>query len=419
MEINTVEEQTTEMAIWSSLDEHKDESNPGLEMLLDGPSTDFSMADSPVTVIISDEIDSGADTTDLFTYTTTGSSADSGTSSDDTITIGDDETLSVEDFYQKSTVAKYNKSRAGERNETGVTGDYSRNPLEKSHLMSTDLNHNTVLAKEPVQTSTTADHDEGPAREPGEIFDTADFHNLAIESSDNGKVEIKPFNFLGCPDDVLRQILCCILVRDRQIKPYWNLGALEVAADQCCKENFTTILVAFAGNRKLIDEATTVLYSENVFKLQHAKVSLWWLRRIGSNVSKIKTLIISVEEGVIDGCGTRCETLWYSIFLLLEAKHTLQSLKVSFARWTYQPDSEDDLDPDKASNIWEPRYGVVRILTGFRGLDRAIVTPGPYVTRHCAEVLEDALVMSPGQTNEAVTELEQDVQVPKRTKYLF
>ena len=395
MESKTVEEQTTETAEPKGLDENEDEGIPGLEMPMDGPSTSLLMGDPPMTV------QSGTVGASLKTERSTGWEVESPegmdtdiaameSSSDDTLVIGDDETSPVDDFDQKFTVDRHNNSTAGESDERAATGDHNMNTVRGSH-----------------KTSTT------------ESSDTTDFRNLTIESLDKGKVEIKSFNFLGCPDNVLERILHWVLVRNKHIKPYWNFCSLEVAAEDARKENFAPILVALAGNEKLIDKATTILYGENVFKLQHAKVSLWWLKRIGSNLSKIKHLVISVEEGVKDGFGTRFETLWYSIFLLLEAEHKLQSLKVNFEPWTFKIDALDGLDPDKDRDIWEPRYGILRTLAGFRGLNRAIIKPGPYVNKRCTEVLEDALVMSPGQTSKDVTDLVKDLQGPKRTKYVF
>ena len=431
MEPKTVEEKTMDPAEWNRLDENEDEVVSTLEVLLDGPSSINSpMMDSPVTmkkVIVkfssktmkstdsepedSDEMDTATTTTDHDT--------DATASSDETNTIGNESMLPVEDLYPRFTVEKYNKNPAGEPDKTGAIKDYNMNPCRESDETSATGNHNMDLANEPVQTSTSVDHEQKPAKEPNETSNTADLRTSTVESSNNKKVEYRPFNLLGCPDNVVHQILRCVLFSDEQIKPFWNVGALEVAAEQSGKENFTTVLVAFAGSKKLVDEATTILYGENVFKLQHAKVSLWWLERIGSNISKIKRLAISVEEGVMDQFGTRSETLWYSIFLLLEAKHRLQCLKVSFAEWGNGVDDGDGLDPDRDIYVWEPRYGILRTLLSFRGLELAFITPGPYVGECYAELLEDALIMSPGQSNEELTEFEQEVEEPKRTKYLF
>lgn len=398
METETDEEQTAHTAERNHLDENEDEDIPSLEMLPRSLFTDSPMSGSPVTMEKctvkfspttkqsprselknSDEMDTGTTAIDPAANTTTDHKAYSMASSAETVTIGDNVMLSVEELFGKFTAARYNKNPAAEPDETIIIEDYDTNSVEESH-----------------ETSSTAN---------------------SVETPDKKSVDIKPFNFLGCPDDVRQRILRCILVSDKLIKPYWNFGALEVAAKVSGKENLNTLLVAFAGDKKLIDEATTILYGENTFKLQHAKVSLWWLKRIGSNISKIKHLIISVEEGVMDHFGTRFETLWYSIFLLLKAQHKLQSLRVNFSKWTHRVDN--GLDPNKDNYVLEPRYGLIRTLLNFRGLDMAKITPGPYATKYITNLLEDALVLDHGQTNKEMIELEEDIQGPKRAKYIM
>ena len=112
---------------------------------------------------------------------------------------------------------------------------------------------------------------------------------------DEVKVELEPFDFLSLPDRVRQQILRAALVSHKQISPYWNLGALEVAAHHSNVGNYTEMVAAFAGNRELVDQATTILYSENHFHLKSAELSLWWLKRIGSNISKIRNLAIVLD----------------------------------------------------------------------------------------------------------------------------
>lgn len=399
METKTDDEKRTITAEWIDLDENEDEDNPGLGMLSNSPSTNSPMAGSPVIVqksIVkfssttkkstrselknSGEMNTGTSATDPAANTATDRNAYVA-SPNEPATIEDDVMLSVEELFAEFTTGKCNKNPAAEPDETVIIEDYDTNAVG-----------------EPHETSFTAN---------------------SVETPDNKNVDIKPFNFLGCPHDIRQRILRCILVSDQMIKPHWNLGALEVAEKDSGKQNLNTVLVAFAGDRKLVDEATTILYGENVFKLQHAKVSLWWIKRIGCNISKIRRLVISVEEGVMDHFGTRVETLWYSIFLLLKAQQYLQSLKVSFVKWTHRIDSSDGLDPNKDNYVLDPRYGLIRTLLSFRGLDMANITPGLYVTKYITNLLEDALVLGHGQTNQELIELEEDIQGPKRTKYLM
>ena len=243
---------------------------------------------------------------------------------------------------------------------------------------------------------------------------------IPVESLDNEiKVELKPFDFLSYPDKVRQQILRAVLLSDKPIIPYWNLFALEVAEKDANVENYTEMLAAFAGNKELIDQATSILYGENSFHLRSARVSLWWLKRIGSNISKIRRLAITVEEGVMDGLGTRLEKIWASIFFLLQEKHRLLLLMVSFANWTNEVSSEDNLDPIADDHIWEPRYNVVRSLLSFRGLEQVHILPGVYVTSDCTGIIEGALILGSGETNDDVLEMESVLAPPKRSKYSF
>ena len=299
------------------------------------------------------------------------------------------------------------------------------NPAGGPQATSISPNPHLDQAKEPVETSAGAESEmeesemeESEMEESDEMSDTTELATNQVEFLHKEKVETKPFNFLGCPDNVRKQILRCALHSDRQIRPYWNFGALEVAANKACKENYDTMVVAFAGNKELVDETTTILYGENVFKLRHARVSLWWLKRIGPNISKLRHLAIIVEEGVMDGCGTRYETLWRRVFDLLQGKHKLQGLSVSFKRWTLEVNSDDGLDPTDLF-VWEPRHILLRSLFAFRGLDRADIVPGPFVTEYCAETLEGALIMAPGQTNDDVVKCLEDVELPERSKIKY
>ena len=357
------------------------------------------------------------------------------------------------------------KGPVGEPDKTGALEDRNLNPVQGSQETSTDTNYvheyTMGVTKELCKTFTSADHGNESANEVDETSHTVDLQTNPVGSSHghevetqpfvdigitsaNGleetsdinilqtnpagsphdhEVEIQPFDLLGCPDNVIQQILQNILVKDEPIKPYWNLGALEVREQDANKANFTTDLIAFpaiafASHSRLLDAATTVFYGENTFDLQHPKVALWWLKRIGPNISKIKHLKIKVEEGEMNGL-TRPETLWYSIFLLLQAKHQthrLLELEVDFANWTH-PDAF--ISPGLPIDARESRNAIITILLSFRGLRKAKIVPGLYVSPWTAGVIQGALLMSSGQTNADVMALEQIFQGPQRIRYSF
>ena len=434
------EEQTAEPAECTGSGENEDDNIPGSEMVLDEPSRDLPMADASVLaeqgmvsstkinksnqseLKDSDEMDFCNTATEPTTNNTKGSTAHNTEGSitnntKDPIVHNTTDTKEKElDFFSLVNHKAKAIASVEEARKHSASAKNNENPAEAPQERSITPDHNTDLAEEFDETSTGTDYEMDPAEE---LDETSDFEMTSVEFLSTKKFDLKPFNYQGCPDKVRKQLLRCLLVGNKKIKPYYNFGSLEVPAHKSCRENYTTMIVAFAGNKELLDEATTILYGENVFELQRAKVSLWWLQRIGPNISKLKHLKITVEEGVLDQFLTRLETLWSAIFYLLERKHKLQSLAVSFARWTLHVNNADGLDPDKHSFVWEPRYEVLRSLSSFRGLDRVVVTPGPFVTEHFAEVLEEALIMGPGQTNEEVIRLAEEIAPPKRTKYSF
>ena len=317
-------------------------------------------------------------------------------------------------------------SEMGDHNTEHIANETSSQSTARGLTANDDITNDTTIpgvrfleisnVEKSDKSSITVADDESDNMSSMEDLDV-----IPVASSDNEvKVELKPFDFLTYPDKVRQQLLRAALVSDKHISPYWNLFAPEVAYEDAIVEPYTEMLAAFAGNKELLNQATTILYSENRFHLRSAKVSLWWLKRIGSNISKIRHLTITVNEGVIDPFNIRLEKVWSSIFFfLLQGKHNLQTLTVSFAEWTNEIDTKDNLDPAEDVDIWEPRYDLVRTLLKFRGLEQVRIVPGPYVTPTCAEIVEDALLLDPGETNDSVQHLESVLQGPKRTKYSF
>lgn len=350
---------------------------------------------------------------------------------DKTAAIEDRNLNPVQGSHETSTTANYVHNYA-----MGVTkelckvfnsadqGKESANGLdETSHTVDLQTNPIGSLHGHEVETQPSVDIGTQSANELNETSDTNDLETNPVGSHHGHEGEIQPFDLLGCPDNVIQQVLQNFLVKDKPIKPYWNLGALEVREQDANKANFTTDLIAFgaiafASHSRLLDAATTVFYGENTFDLQHPKVALWWLKRIGPNISKIKHLKVKVEEGDINGL-TRPETLWYSIFLLLQAKHQthrLLDLEVDFANWTH-PDAF--ISPGLHIDARESRNAIITILLSFRGLRKAKIVPGLYVSPWTAGVIQGALLMNPGQTNADVMALEQVFQGPQRARYSF
>ncbi|CAF9941559.1 hypothetical protein IMSHALPRED_002782 [Imshaugia aleurites] len=378
MEANTVEEQITDTAE-SRKSDHKD----------------------------SDEMDTGAIATDPTAGNLPEPEAASIAGSEKTLTIRNGNISPPAD-------RPHGQSPAGEPDETGAIEDHN-------------LDH---LFQESCEKSTTSTNDTGPVQDSHETSSTSTDDSNPSESPTNSPPSNRPlstdtFNLPACPPKVIHNILRFLLVSNHRISPYYNHGSLRVSDQEACERKnnpYTRILLAFAGNAPLLDAATTTLYGTNTFTLTRPAPTLWFLQRIGpTNTAKLRHLNLTLSAGPISHLGTRAETLWHSILLLLlphpqPPGPTIQYLAISFKHW---PDAAGDLDPNNDPDVWEPRYGVLRTLLRFRGLDEAVVTPGPYVNAYTADLLANALVMDPGETSDELREFEDDVKEVRGRRYLM
>ena len=273
--------------------------------------------------------------------------------------------------------------------------------------------------EETPPNSNSTDTETEPSKESDEMSDSTEVPTNSVASFNQNNVEIPPFNFLGCPDNVRQHILRHVLHNNKTIKPYYNFGSLELPAHMATRENYPTVVAAFAGYAELVDQTTTILYGENFFHLRDAQVALWWLKRIGSdNVSKLRYLFVIFDEGVADHFGTRREAVWRRAFSILHDHQQLYNLSIGFQSWTMQTSSEDGLNSED-SRVWGPRYAILRMLLKWRGLLDAEIAPGAFVTSDYACVLANAVVMQPGETSAEVERFEDLIKAPVRTKYSF
>ena len=476
MECETVEEQTMDKA---ERTENKDKNSSGLKTLRDDMSTHQISADSPVSreqglvrssTGVQESIESGVvESVEMETC------AGNGTA------VNDDEDSNVEEYEDSGghntlddiafdtddcdasnarfsnghyivdsiehdnddPAANNNTTPIGHDNTTHNTKDTSvnrlatskedafngtlqnptstknnENPVEEPQATSSPPELDSDHSEDSVETSGSTDTEMEQWKESDEMSDTTEV-GVPVQSLNLNDVDIKPFNFLGCPDKVRQRILEFALINKKQIKPYYSFGSIEVAAHNAVEENYSNLPAAFAGNRELIEQTTTILYGENAFHLHHPKVALWWLQRLGpTNIPKLKYLAITLGEGVLDHFLTRQETIWRKVFRLLLTNHNLLSLSVNFKHWTRRPCPEDGLGPE-SNHVLEARFAVLRTLFRFRGLERAVIRPGPFVGEVYAEILASALVLSEGETSEEIEEVEGEIRWPERRKYSF
>lgn len=339
-----------------------------------------------------------------------------------------DSTVTEDTITDRNADLTANEGPTEEPDKTATIEDRHLNPVQASHEISTtaDYVYNSAMgvATEVSESLPSVDIGKKSANGLDETSDTMDLVTNPVGSAHRHEVETRPFNKL------IQQVLGDFVVKYEPIKPYWSFGALEVIDAEKANITLPILLVARSYNRKLVNMATTMFYGENTFVLEHATLALWWLRRIGSNLNKLKRLEIKLEGGEMEqGFGVLHETLWYKIFLMLHAEHQthrlqelkgLQELKVDFSKETCaQYKEEDESVQNVAVDIREPRAAIISTLLCFRGLRKATIVPGLHVSPWTAGVIERALLMNPGQTDADVMALEQVFQRPQRVKYLF
>ena len=452
MGCETLEEQTAAAAEGTGLDEDEDENRSGSETLRDNTSMHWQTTDLPLTTeqqgVFWDS--AGAEESVLSELVDLDGMQDRTTTHDDTEDRITNEVPYRCAFDTLDTPAQETADRNANPSASQGQDMFARivnqilvaQAAEKCTPAKTDLDQAPEPEETPPNSDSTisesesgeeseemSDVTEHPLEKSDEMFDMTEHpvepSNVTehpVEPLNEAQVELKPFNFLGCPDNVRQRILRFALHNNEQIKPYWNFGALEVPARKCRKQNYPTVVAAFAGNRELAEQTATILYGENVFRLESARIAIWWLRRIGpANVTKLRHLVVTVQEGITDTFGTRAETLWLRFFHLLpREKQHLHSLWVNFQRWTLETDRSDGFGP-RDRPVWEPRHILLRTLFGFRGLHRAVVVGGPFVARFRAHTLQRAMVMAPGETDDDVRACVSSLTLPEGSgvKYSF
>ncbi|MCJ1452977.1 hypothetical protein MMC28_003322 [Mycoblastus sanguinarius] len=220
---------------------------------------------------------------------------------------------------------------------------------------------------------------------------------------------------------IREKVLGFILERAENISPYYNCGSVQVSylATQD-KENYdTSIIVAAVGNKPLLDEATGVLYGENLWTFRNPKVASWWLERIGSNVQKIQSIHFRLSGGLETAFMIRVESRWYNLFEWLRPRHKFYEMFVSFRDWnkrglnTEDPEERSDHDPINNPLIWGSRQAVLKSLVAFRDLTEVHIDPGPFVTRQVTRILERAMVLKKGDVgDEEIINLARSVEHP-------
>lgn len=205
----------------------------------------------------------------------------------------------------------------------------------------------------------------------------------------------KPFRFLDLSGEIRTQILGYLLVESPNIQPYYNNGTVELPEQiEPFEENNTALLLS--GNKQFYEDSSAVLYGRNTFLFHDPKVGLWWLKRIGSNVKRLRRIQFWLSEGEanpIDIVYTLKEKQWSMLFHWLQNRHELQKISISFLPWNEADDEHKYINED----IVAAREDSIQCLFEYRGLKHANVEAGAYVGQKLADMLERSMLLPKGE----------------------
>jgi hypothetical protein len=232
----------------------------------------------------------------------------------------------------------------------------------------------------------------------------------------------KPFPFLKCKEKVRHRILQHILTEPEPIIPYYYEGCYEGTVDEVTRENFPIpMLLALAGkdSRKYYEEARDIFYGWNRWKLTNPRVSRWWLKHIGDNVKSLSNIGIVLSQGIKPNAGAKGtweEKIWHDLLVWLKTHHNLSSIWVTFEHWDNR--LVEGMHPNQYPPVRDARIGVVRNLLGFRGLELAGITPGPYVHQQDTDLIKRAMELKEGEHDSDVEARHRQL-MPVVQKYDF
>lgn len=203
----------------------------------------------------------------------------------------------------------------------------------------------------------------------------------------------KPFPFENFPPSIRNRLLYQVLPR-RTITPQYNEGSVQ---ESCyATQDFTDIDLApdvlAVGNKAFYSAATAAFYGRKTFTFNGPTLALWWFKRIGSNLTKVRDVRFNLGDGYVKGSlGVRVERIWYLLISWLKDHHRLSKLFIDTESWNIEA-----FNPA----MFAQRHNVLRQLLQFRGLERVEIVPGGWVNARAAGVLEREMVLEKGQTSQ-------------------
>ncbi|KAK4692077.1 hypothetical protein P7C71_g5056, partial [Lecanoromycetidae sp. Uapishka_2] len=210
------------------------------------------------------------------------------------------------------------------------------------------------------------------------------------------------FRFLDLPQHLRHRILYHAIPK-RTIAPRYNQGSVQEgyeATKNLIDVNIAPIVLAI-GNKAFYYAATAAFYGNNIFTFDDPTLALWWLKRIGTNLRKVRHLHFNLGDGEVNpSMSVRSERIWQILSTWLLPRHKLSSIHINTKEWDPRPTRGSK--PLRDPQIFATRHKVLRTLLKFRGFSNVKVVPGRWVNRFEAGVLEKAMRLEIGETSEVV-----------------
>ena len=188
------------------------------------------------------------------------------------------------------------------------------------------------------------------------------------------------------------EILKYALIRRNLVRPCYHEGNLEDAFNSPVGQVIDSSLLQV--NKLLSFEASEVLYGENGFIIGRPDMGSWWLKKIGSNLAKLRALRIDFNSGIANNLNVSNERLWLGMLTWLAPRHQIQTLYLSFKGWRSLERGEERHNSDGfvVELAKHTREEIVSLLRTFERVDTVEIDGGEFLSkRKINRLLKDIL----------------------------
>ncbi|KAL9123981.1 MAG: hypothetical protein Q9217_006647 [Psora testacea] len=243
----------------------------------------------------------------------------------------------------------------------------------------------------------------------------------------------QPFPWFQLPADIRHEVLGYLLVSSDTVRPYFNAGSVRLVEHECRYENIDASLL-YTGekewNKQWYEDATDVLYGENVFEFKEPRVARWWCERIGRNLKKVKKMVVTLSGGYVqvpttrkshttndNMYNTRNEFLWLKLLHFLRPRHDFFAMHIDFRAW-------NRLNMRHVRwwrNCGRWRQEILLCLLQYRGLAAVRVEEGTWYDTSSSDIfrdLERAMMLADGEECAAAEALRALIQRDEREQGL-